>query len=225
MRQMTFLIAALGLLFTSQTAWAHERSTRLPQKGLVFRLDLSAVGTWTEEQTSFSVDSMNGDPEQLSFKSTGIAVGPKLLLNLGYAPSRLVRIGVYGAAEGAPQIAVDESIPYASIAGHFRLSAGPTVGFRFGPDAPLELEFGVGLVRQSTLGSQAVVLADDNRYPLGSDKWGGEAQAKLLFRPGGAGDTFALHVGGLFGLTATTASNTDTKAWLGGLELGVSIGY
>jgi hypothetical protein len=206
------------------SALASEHSTRQPVKGLLLRLDVSAVGTFTQDETSFSVDAMGGDPEQLSFSSTGVAVGPKALVNLGFAPSRLVRLGAYAAIEGAPQFSLEGSIPNVSVDGHLRISVGPSVGFRFGPKTPLELELGLGVVRQQQMGMQTTIGSPDNRYPLGADKWGGEGGVKLFVRPGGAGDAFAFHVGLLGGLTVTSAGDTDTKAVLGGVELGVSLG-
>jgi hypothetical protein len=214
----------LGFVAVPGSAHAYEKMPSKPQKGVLFRIDVSAVGTFNQDETSVSVDVPGGDPEQVSVSSNGIAVGPKLLLNLGYAPSRLVRLGVYGAVEGAPQFTVNTDTPNLTVDGHFRFSAGPTLGLRFGPEAPLELEFGLGIVRQEQVGSQSEVLVQGNTYPLGADHWGGEGGIKLLLRPGGAADTFAIHVGVLGGLTVASTDQAETKAFLGGIELGISLG-
>jgi len=189
-------------------------------EGLLLRLDLSAVGALNHQQTSFTGE----DAESYSFDSNSLAIGPKLALNLGIAPAKLVRIGVFGSVEGMPNITSNGSLPHTQVDGQFRWAVGPSLGFRFGPSVPLELELALALAQMHQVGSQNDIGAPDNRYPLSGGQWGGQGGAKLLYRPGGAGDTFALHLGLLGGLTGTGANGTDTKASLMALELGISIG-
>jgi hypothetical protein len=209
---------AVGLASLGLSGAASAKSTRKPVEGLMLRLDLGAVGSWNHHETSFS-EAGTG----YSFDSKAFSLGPKLALNLGFAPIRLVRIGVFGAAEAAPYLGGD-SFPGTELGAQFRITFGPTVGFRFGPSVPLELEVALAVAHLNQTGSHDDSGNPENGYPLMSDQWGGQGGLKLLFRPGGAGDPFALYAGLLGGLTGTGANGTDTKASLMAAELGISIG-
>lgn len=80
-----------------------------------------------------------------NYEAGGMALGPRLGVNVGYGVSRLVRLGFGAGADFALDLATTQNIPFTDIDGWMRWFAGPTVGFRWGPRVPLELEVHLAL--------------------------------------------------------------------------------
>lgn len=179
------LLAAPALILLSTSA-AHAQ--RKPVKDVVlFRADVSvAPGAYQLE-----VNSSAGEAEN----TYAMALGPRVGLNLGYAPSRLIRLGIGAAAAFSMTLAEDGGIPTAEVDGWARWTVGPSVGFRFGPKVPLELDVALNFANFMALGSQVSIAGDDIEFDALAKRYGITSTALLLWRPGGAADPFALHAG------------------------------
>lgn len=212
--RLSCVVASAALVFLSTPAFAERK----PVKGEpLFRADLS-VGPGAYE---LHVD--NSDDEDNT--TYALSVGPRLGLNLGYGVSRLVRIGLGGSVAFSMNLADDQGIPNAEIKGWGRWTVGPSVGFRFGPDVPLELDVAVNFANFMALGDQALA----GGFDLEAKHYGMTSTVLLLWRPGGAASAFALHAGleGTWGLASTTppsGTSATNAMFLQSLLLGVSFG-
>lgn len=128
-----------------------------------------------------------------------MALGPRLGVNVGYGVSRLVRLGFGAGADFALDLATTQNIPFTDIDGWMRWFAGPTVGFRWGPRVPLELEVHLAFTHQMPIGSQAVPGIDE-------------------------GSPFAVHGGVSYGWAFSGNSRQNANLLIGQLLLGVSVG-
>jgi hypothetical protein len=191
-------------------------AARKPVKDvLLFRADASvAPGSYQLE-----VNSAAGESES----TYAFALGPRLGLNLGYAPSRLIRLGFGTAAAFSMTIAEDGDIPTAEVDGWARWTIGPSVGFRFGPKVPIELDIALNFANFMTLGSQATTPGDPIEFDALAKRYGMTSTALLLWRPGGAADAFAFHAGleSTWGMDGGASSGTML---LQSLLLGISLG-
>jgi len=212
--RLSCLVACATLGFLTTPALA----ARKPVKGEpLLRADLS-VGPGAYE---LHVDSSD-DEDNTTY---ALAVGPRLGLNLGWGVSRLVRVGIGGSAAFSLNLVEDQGIPNAEVDGWGRWAVGPSVGFRFGPDVPLELDVAVNFANFMAVGSQA----QDGSFNLDAKHYGMTSTVLLLWRPGGAASAFALHAGleGTWGLASTTppsGASATNAMFLQSLLLGVSFG-
>lgn len=210
------IAAFAGLTMTSRKALAAE-----PAKGWLFRGDASvAPGAYVQR-----VSNTAGEEAE----AYAALLGPRLGLNLGFAPSRHIRLGLAASADFAMNVAEKQGIPYTGLDAWMRWIVGPTVGFRFGPRAPWELEAGIGFSHLMFVGSQADICCPSPTYALGADQLGAAASALLMYRPGGADSIWGLHTGLLGGWghlqqTSSPGNTTSANAFTGSLLLGVSVG-
>lgn len=196
---------------------APAAAARKPVKDVVLlRADASlAPGSYQLE-----INNSAGESES----TYAFALGPRLGLNLGYAPSRLIRLGIGTAAAFSVTLAEDGDIPNAEVDGWARWTVGPSIGFRFGPKVPLELDIAVNFANFMTLGSQVTPLqGEPATFDALAKRYGMTSTALLLWRPGGAADAFALHAGleSTWGMDGGASSGTML---LQSLLLGISIG-
>jgi hypothetical protein len=208
-----FVAPVLVTLLSATPAHA----ARKPVKDvLLFRADASvAPGSYQLE-----VNNADGD----SSSTYAFALGPRLGLNLGYAPSRLIRLGFGTAAAFSMTIAEDGDIPSAEVDGWARWTIGPSVGFRFGPKVPIELDIALNFATFQTLGSQVFPLqGSPSSFDALARRYGMTSTALLLWRPGGAADAFAFHAGleSTWGMDGGASSGTML---LQSLLLGISVG-
>jgi hypothetical protein len=162
-----------------------------------------------------------------NYEAGGMALGPRLGVNVGYGVSRLVRLGFGAGADFALDLATTQNIPFTDIDGWMRWFAGPTVGFRWGPRVPLELEVHLAFTHQMPIGSQAVPGIDEGQasaYDLGSQMFGLKNGAILYYRPYGARSPFAVHGGVSYGWAFSGNSRQNANLLIGQLLLGVSVG-
>jgi len=206
-------LAALSLLSLAITTPAHAE--RKPVKDVVLvRADASiAPGAYELE-----IDNSAGE----SSSTYAMALGPRLGLSLGYAPSRLVRLGIGTAAAFSMTLAEGGGIPSAEVDGWARWTVGPSVGFRFGPKVPIELDIALNFALSQTLGSQ-VDIGGGTSFDALAKRYGVTSTALLLWRPGGAADLFALHAGleSTWGMDGGSSSGTMLMQ---SLLLGISVG-
>lgn len=161
------------------------------------------------------------------YEAGAMHLGPRLAVNVGYGVSRLVRVGLGAGADFAMGLATTQNIPFTDIDGWIRWFAGPTVGFRWGPRVPLELEVHLAFTHQMPIGSQAqplIVGRPALAYELGSQMYGLKNGAILYYRPYGARSPFALHGGVSYGWSFTGTSRQNANLFIGSLLLGVSFG-
>jgi len=216
-RLVPVLVAVLLTLTTAAAGAAPK-----PVKGAVlFRVDASAgPGTYQLHVSN------SGGEEADHF---ALALGPRLGLNLGYGVSRLIRIGLNGSAAFSLNLAEDEGIPSAEVDGWARWNIGPSVGFRFGPKVPIELDVAVQFANFQSLGSQTSIGGMLSFDAL-AKQYGMTSTVLLLWRPGGAKDEFALHAGleGTWGLSSSTPAGSSTESqqamFLQSLLVGISFG-
>jgi hypothetical protein len=188
---------------------------------VLFRVDASVLpGTYVQHAS-------NSDGE--SAEAYAFAIGPRLGLNLGYAPSRLIRLGIGGAAAFSMNIADQQGIPSAQVDGWARWTVGPSVGFRFGPKVPIELDVALNFANFTNLGSQGSNGSTSASFDTLAKQYGMTTTVLLLFRPGGANDEFALHAGleGTWGMAQSVAESgvsTSNAGYLQSLLLGVTFG-
>ena len=212
------LALPLGLLLVPEAALAAR-----PVKDVVlFRADLSVVPSSYYQQVS----SDSGD-EANTF---AVTLGPRVGLNLGYAPSRLIRLGIGGAAAFTLNLADNQGIPSAQVDGWARWTVGPSIGFRFGPKVPIELDIAANFANFTSLGSQSSPLqGDPDGFDALAKQYGMTSTALLLWRPDGADSPFALHAGleGTWGFgqaTAESGAGGSTTGFIQSILLGVSFG-
>lgn len=189
--------------------------------GLLFRSDLSlAPGGYVQHVANNSGDQAD---------SYAAALGPRLALNLGFAPSRLVRLGLSVSTDFALNIVEEQNQPYTELDGWLRWIAGPTLGFRFGRRVPLELELGVGFSHILVIGSQAAIGDQALASSFGDPQFGPAASALLIYRPGGADSIWGMHAGLLsaWGHSQHSPSAGRTQSadvFTGSLLIGLSVG-
>ncbi len=87
--------------------------------------------------------------------SFAFTIGPRLGVNLGYAPTRLIRLGIGSAVAFSTSVAKTDGTLSALVDGWGRWTIGPSVGFRFGPKVPIELDLAVNFANFANFGSQA----------------------------------------------------------------------
>ena len=215
----------LGIGVSPAKAMAAEREAFAPEpvKGLLLRADLSlAPGAYVQH-----VSNTAGDQADASAAS----LGPRLGLNLGFAPSRLIRLGLSISTDFSLNVVEDQGLPDIELDGWVRWILGPTVGFRFGPSVPLELELGAGFSHMIVIGSQALVDEGGSlAYQVGDQQFGPAGSALLVYRPGGADSIWGLHAGLLGGWghaqhSPRRGSTTFADAFTGSLLLGLSAGF
>ena len=217
MNHATWSAAALAgcVSFMTSSAFAAE-----PKQGWMFRGDLSLQQ---------GVQSWNVSTEQDDWSSSSVDLGGRIDMNVGYAPTRLLRLGLALGADFGSAYVQDDGIPNTELGGWQRWAIGPRVGFRFGPRAPLELEVGLSYAQMRQLGSQAFPADGNDRGPGGYDLadilHGTVGSALLLWRPTGADSMWALHAGltGGWGY-ATVGDGTQVAGFVSSLVVGVSIG-
>jgi hypothetical protein len=212
---------AFGLATLAWTASAAAQAFPVKDKVLL-RLDASVIpGTYVQHATNDAGDSAD---------AYAFAIGPRLGLNLGYAPSKLIRIGLGGAAAFSMNVADNQGIPSAQVDGWARWTVGPSVGFRFGPKVPLELDVALNFANFMNLGSQATpTQGGGTNFDLLAKQYGMTNTVLLLFRPGGADDEFAIHAGieGTWGMADSAVSggvSTNNVGFLQSVLLGISLG-
>ena len=195
-----------------------------PEKGLLFRGDLSFVPGYYVQ--NYGGSETNDDlSRRLPGQQEEVfgTLGPALALNLGFAPSKLIRLGLAGSAAVGANFYEDRASSGPDPDGLFQWSVGPTVGFRFGPRVPLELEVGLHLTSVILFGSND----DGSRIPevfrLGESQYGVGSNASLIWRPGGADSEFGVHVG-LRSAVTYPSYNGDLTTYLGSAQLGLSLG-
>lgn len=211
-------LATLALVTTTYSAEA-----RVPvEDTILFRSDASfGIGSYLQH-----VENSGGD----SWETYAMALGPRLAVNLGYAPTRLVRLGLGASAAFALNAVEHQGIPNTELDGWMRWTVGPTVGFRFGPRVPLELEVGLAFSHSWIFGSQGFPAdSDASLFDVGAKQFGTTSSALLFYRPGGPTSLFAVHAGleGTWGLVQThpsDGSTTTNTAFIHSLLLGLSLG-
>jgi hypothetical protein len=157
----------------------------------------------------------------------GLTLGPRVALNLGYAPSHLIRIGLGVGADFAMNLWGEQNIPNTTVDGWMRWFAGPTVGFRFAPKTPLEIEAHLAFAHLRPVGSQATVTVpgyDPAAYELGSNQFGMANGVTFFYRPSGPRVPFALFAGLHFGWAVGANSDKNALTVTEALQLGVSGG-
>jgi len=214
------VLAAMSCL--PSIAWAEASDT--PATGPLIKLEVNAAGPGFAMQTTSFEDATGGSAEQFSFASPMLVFGPVVGLNLGYAPSQKLRVGLRGTASGTAVLAGGDGIPYTDFNAVMRLTGGPTVGFRFGPASPFELEFGLAFAGQMMAGGQAAIGAPDNGYPLGAVQYGVDALARAIWRPWGARSLIGFNFGVDVGWAAVPSGSSSTHAFLFTPEAGVVLG-
>lgn len=167
------------------------------------------------------------DKEQGDYQAIGATIGPRLALNVGYGVSRLVRIGLGAGADFGMNVYDEQNIPFTQVDGWMRWFVGPTVAFRFGPRAPLELEASLAFAHLAALGSQAqplIVGLPPLAYAQGEHMFGMVNGAILYYRPAGARSPFAIHGGFNYGWAFQGNPNQNATHFTGTLILGLSAG-
>ncbi len=177
-----------------------------PPQGWLFRAD----GAIEQGFQSWNVATSHGD----DWTAQSVGLGAKLDLNLGYAPSRLLRLGLALGADAVSAYAVQAGIPSTEVTGWMRWSVGPRVGFRFGPS--LELEVGVAYAQMKQLGGMLFneVTTDPGGYRIDDVLHG--ALTSLLMRwspkgPGAPWSVFAGLNGGIGYVQLHLADDSTTK--------------
>lgn len=159
------------------------------------------------------------------YEATAGTLGPRLAFNVGYAPSRLVRLGLGFGADFAMNLFENQKIPSTEIDGWARWFVGPTVGFRFAPRVPLELEASVAFANLRPLGSSIQpVIVGSSVYDFANPFYGMLNGAILYYRPSGARSPFALHGGVNYGWGFEGNSERNASFFTWSLLLGVSAG-
>lgn len=217
-RLASFALAASAALFSKGTL-AHSQHDKKPVIGRVLaRVDASASpGGFllaTHDETSGAYEASAG------------TLGPRLAFNFGYAPSRLVRLGLGFGADFAMNLFESQGIPSTQIDGWTRWFVGPTVGFRFGPRVPLELEASVAFANTASLGNGGTPLIVGARtvYDFESPFYGMVNGAILYYRPDGPRSPFAVHGGVHYGWGFEGNSERNATFFTWSLLLGVSVG-
>jgi hypothetical protein len=187
----------------------------------LFRVDASLA------PTSYLQRISTEDSDEAS--NFAFTLGPRLGLNLGWGPSRLIRLGIGGAAAFAMSVADDDGFVSAEVDGWARWTVGPSVGFRFGPKVPIELDIAVNFANFQALGEQTTAVGGSDSFDALAKQYGMTSTALLLFRPGGSDSPFALHAGleGTWGMATATTENdgaSSASGFMQSLLLGVSIG-
>lgn len=175
----------------------------------LFRADFSAAPGVSFLETDENEDAL------------AFGLGSRAAFNLGYAPSQLIRLGFGAGADFAMNLAEDQNITQTDVDGFMRWFAGPSIGFRFAPRVPLELEASIGFAHMMHIGSQATSgVSEPPSYKVGAAQFGMENGAILYYRPGGPRSLFAIHGGVRHGWAYGPSCHTFT--WSTGL--GVSVG-
>ena len=212
------LVLTVAALLAPESAEAAE-----PVGGLLFRADASvAPGAYRQ----YASNSAGQEAE--TYAAT---LGPRLALNLGYAPSRLIRLGFSASSDFSLNVIEHQGIPAAELDGWMRWVLGPTVGFRFGRRVPLELELGIGVSHLWIFGSQWSI-GNPIPFDVSSKQFGSAGSALVVYRPGGPESVWGLHAGLLGGWgyskakepMSLSSDTTSTTAVTGSLLLGLSVG-
>lgn len=174
----------------------------------LFRADFSAA-------PGFSLLETKDDQE-----AKGFALGPRIALNLGYAPSQMIRLGLGVGSDFAMNLTQEQNISQTDVDGWMRWFVGPTVGFRFAPRVPLELEASLAFAHMMHIGSQSTPDSAP-KYDLGESQFGMENGAILYYRPSGPRSLFAIHGGVRHGWAFGPNSHTFTWSTVLGLSVGL----
>lgn len=230
MRTSTSLLT-LGLVVLGFSSSAHAGSSPpdLPPatpyvsppeedlSGFVFRGDASARLV----HYSQGFDSVAAG----NYLAEGLLFGPQVGLNPGWIWDGRFRLGVgLSWMLGHELSNGGGGLPYTGLDGLLRWSVGPTFGVRFQKNGPLEIEGSLAYAYGSFLGSQAMIGADDNVYPLSISQHGLSGDVTLLWRPWGGRSWPALHGGVSLGWLRGETSAGVAEALTWGGQLGVSVG-
>lgn len=175
-----FLRGPLPFLAVALSPFVPEdASAATPPEGLLFRADVG-IGPgffWTR---------VAGDGRD--YDTAGLTLTPTLGLNLGYAPSPRLRLGIGGTAQGTVNLAYEHASPGRSIDSMMRWTVGPTVGFR-GEDG---FEFELGLAATGLMFVGGEVALSGHRFPLGTQQFGAVVSGTGIWRPYGPQSIFGL---------------------------------
>lgn len=193
--------------------------------GLVAKGELNLLGPGFAAQTTrFQAVDEDGVLRDFSFVTSMVVAGPLLGMNIGFAPAPQLRWGLRASLQGLGVLAGGQDIPSTGIAALARATVGPTVGLRFAPQSPFELEFGLGFATQVALGSQNDLGSPENRYPLGATQYGVDALARGIWRPWGAKSAVGFQAGIDLGWAMTGAGQTTTQGMQAVPEMGLVVG-
>ena len=196
-----------------------------PEVGLLAKGELNLLGPGFATQTTrFQAVDEDGVLRDFSFATSMLVAGPLLGMNIGFAPSPQLRWGLRASLQGAAVLAGGQDIPSTGFNALLRATVGPTIGVRFAPQSPFELEFGLGFAAQMAVGSQNALGSPENRYPLGAAQYGVDALARGIWRPWGAKSAVGFQAGIDLGWAMTGERDTTTQGVQAVPELGLVVG-